>query len=290
MTLKECVEAIVVYVEDHIHDTLSADIISEKIGYSKFYLSRIFPVYTGLNLMAYVRKRKLNHALIDLQKEMRIIDIAISYGYGSERAFSRAFANEFGKSPSYFRNNSYKIKCSQQVYDVHLPRREWITMIKDYLSDITYETIKDMKVISGIKIGLEPEDEIINEMMQYKDDMKIKIDRSFGFDSPVEEKRASIGERGYEFWLAVNADVSLENTDYILKSVPSYKYAKLRITDPFENPMEKIPNAWKTLVTWIEDNQVISKSDTNEQLDCLEEVLDIDGMTYMDIMIPIEKI
>lgn len=290
MTLKECVEAVIEYVEEHISDPLSADLISDKIGFSKFYLSRIFPIYTGMSLMAYVRKRKLNHALIDLQKDMRIIDIAVFYGYSSERAFSRAFVNEFGQSPSHYRKNKYVMKGSQRVFDIQLPRKDWIDMIKDYLSDISYEVLDEMTVISGVKSGFEPEDEIINEMMTFKTKNSIDVKRMFGFDSPIEDERAKLGERGYELWLVVDQEIDLSETSYSHKSIPAYKYAKLRITDPFSNPMERIPKAWRSIITWIEDNKVLKKSDYDETLNCLEEVIEVDGITYMDIMVPIEKI
>ncbi|MBI9015121.1 MAG: helix-turn-helix domain-containing protein [Clostridiales bacterium] len=291
MTLKEYIEEIIKYVEENIHEVITADIISKRIGFSKFYLYRIFQTYTGLTLMEYVRKRKLNHALNDLKTDQRILDIALNYGYGSERAFSRAFVNEFGKSPSHFRNNEHKIESKLSVYDLSLPRKDWIEMVKEYLSKVRYETLKEMTVISGIRIGAEPEEEIINLMMAFQKEHNFEVKRSFGFDSPVDEEVANKGHRGYEFWLSIDEKDTgvVEGTEFVIKQIPSYKYACLRITDPFENPMEKIPNAWKSLVSWIEENNVVCETGQDQNLDCLEEVIDIDGTTYMDILIPITK-
>lgn len=291
MELKDYIEEVINYIELNIHESLTADILSENIGYSKFYLHRIFQIYTGLSLIDYVRRRKLHYASIDLRSDKRILDIAIDYGYGSERSFSRAFVKEFGKSPSNFRDKPVMSTKKLVVYDLHLPREEWLVHMKEYLSNIRYETLSEMSVISGTRIGTEPEDEVIGLMTAFKNQHHINVTRTFGFDVPVDEKEKEKGLRGYEYWLVVEEDVleTIKDSEFILKKIPSYKYVSLRITDPFENPFEKIPNGWKTLVAWLEDNQVLCNMNNDQNLDCLEEVAEEDGLLYMDIFIPIER-
>ena len=288
MKLKKYIEAVINYIEEHIQEDLSVDQISHSIGYSKFYLHRIFQIYTGLSIKAYVRKRKMYHALVDLQTELRVIDIALKYGYASERSFTRAFTNMYGKSPSHFRNVDYLVEEKLCVYDLELPERDWVNKVKEYLSSVRYETLEPMTVISGKRAGLEPEDEIIGVMSRYAEGHNIVVKRRFGFDSPVSEDMQAKGQRGYEYWLVVNDDYNLISSEFVLKKIPSYKYVSLRIENPFENPMEKIPNGWKTLVAWLDSNveDIMSK---DLCLDCLEEEYEKDGINYMDIFIPIAK-
>jgi AraC family transcriptional regulator len=53
----------------------------------------------------YIRKRKLSLAANDIMfSDEKIIDIALKYGYESPTAFSRAFSQLFGVSPSSARN------------------------------------------------------------------------------------------------------------------------------------------------------------------------------------------
>ena len=290
MELKDYIEDVIKYIENNIHEVLTADILSKKIGYSKFYLHRIFQIYTGLTLMEYVRKRKLHYALLDLKKDKRIIDIAVDYGYGSERSFSRAFVKEFGNSPSYYRNRPAESIKRLVVYDLHLPRKEWLENMKEYLSEIRYETLKDMTVISGIRISADPEDEIIGIMIKFKNDNGIIVKRTFGFDSPVTEAEREKGYRGYEFWMVIDDEGAfelVEGTEFTVKKIPSYKYVSLRITDPFANPLERIPNGWKTLVAWLDKNKVQCDFENDINLDCLEEVKEENGTMFMDIYIPI---
>lgn len=290
MNIKQSVEEVVDYIESNINQPMSLDILSRDIGYSRFYLHRIFQIYTGLSLMTYVKRRKLYHARTQLKTDKRILDIALDMGFASERSFSRAFSKRYGKSPGELRCVDFEPEEKMKVYNLKLPGKEWIDMLKDYLSDVKYVTLEEMKVISGIRQGMEPEEDIISTMMTFANDHKINFKRTFGFDSPVDESLAEKGGRGYEFWLAVDEDVKevVDKSEFDLKLIPSYKYVTLRITEPFEDPMVKIPNAWKSLVAWLEEN-VEETLRGGTCLDCLEEVLEIDGKTYMDIFIPIAK-
>lgn len=287
MIIKEYMEEVVDYIENNITDHLSAQSISDEIGYSKFYIHRLFQFYTGYTLMEYVRRRKLSHAMMDLKGDMRIIDIAFKYGYGSERSFSRAFLNHYGRSPSTFRGNDFNLEDIVQVYNLKLPQEEWVYKMKEYLSEVRYEIIEKMTVLSGISKGFEPEEEIIGQMTAYAKENKISFSRCFGFDSPVSEAERKEGKRAYEFWLKLDETLEIE-TPYTSKEIAGYKYACIRITDPFSDPMVKIPNGWKAMVAWLEENmKSMIKGDFG--LDCLEEVIDIDGTTYMDIFVPIAK-
>ncbi|MNC51914.1 Regulatory protein SoxS [compost metagenome] len=57
--------------------------------------------------MEYVRKRRLGYAMLDVMNGRRILDIALDYGYSSERSFSRGFQQEFGQLPSNCRGAGY---------------------------------------------------------------------------------------------------------------------------------------------------------------------------------------
>ncbi|MCH4886857.1 AraC family transcriptional regulator [Acidaminobacter sp. JC074] len=286
MNIKKYIESVVDFVEEHLEEKLSVDIVADKIGYSKFYLHHIFKVYTGMTIMAYVRKRRLERSLSDLQTDLRVIDIAFKYGYGSEKAYARAFTAYFGKSPSCFRNVQVAEYKRLSVYDIKLPDEEWIKMVKDYLSDVRYENIGPIRVVSGKRVSHEPEEEIIGLMQSWKEKHGVKSSRFFGFDSPVTEEELEKGSRGYEFWLVLDEETDADLGEFVIKEIPAYKYASLRITNPFEDAMVKIPNGWKSMVAWLESNveEILARDD---KLDCLEEVVEIDGVTYMDIFVPI---
>lgn len=93
-----CVQKSIDYIEDNLKSEVSLSECARVAGFSIYHYYRVFGAFVGMPVMEYVRKRKLAWALTDLQKKRRIIDIAMDYGFGSERAFSRAFKKEYGRS------------------------------------------------------------------------------------------------------------------------------------------------------------------------------------------------
>lgn len=286
MTGKEIIQETVNYIEAHIEEKLTAEEIADSFGYSLYYFHRLFTTYTGVSLVAYVRGRKLAHARVDLMFGLRIIDIAVKYGYASERSFTRAFKKHFVSTPSSSRELPYALKPAMIIHNINTSHKkgEW-TM--DYLSDVSFVTLEAMKVVSMTRIGTEPEEAVISAMHQYLTEKGIETyGYEYGFDVPVSDEKSERGIRGYEYWAKVPE--SYKDDQVEIKEIPGYKYAKLTITNPFEDPLVKIPNGWKAIVAWMEVNQ--STGTAPKAAACLEKVVEIEGLSYMDIMIPFETL
>ncbi len=308
------------FIDEHIDVQLNLDMIADHIGFSKFYINHVFRVYTGFSIMEYVRKKKLEYALCELKTNKRILDIAIEIGYSSERAFSRAVANEYGYCPTYFRKHDIPKTRKLMIYDLKLEADEerilsgfpstfeivkqcigkkGIDKMKVYLSDVRYEIMEQMIVLSGTAIGSEPEDAIMATMNKLAETYNIEVLRSFGFDSPVEGTEDVTKLRGYEYWLSIDKKMldrlpnteqfKFEDTLVTIKHIPAYRYASLRIEQPFVDPFERIGTGWRFLVSWVEDHDFKEPDfKCSENANCLEEVKEVDGNTVMDIYIPID--
>lgn len=84
--------------------TLSA--LAELLGYSEYHTSRKFSEISGMTLRDYIRCRKLAFALKEIRdSESGIMEIAVKYGFSSNEAFTRAFRNAYGVTPSAYRRN-----------------------------------------------------------------------------------------------------------------------------------------------------------------------------------------
>lgn len=79
-------------------DSLSA--LARKAGASVRTLERCFLLETGLSLGAWRRRMRLFHALRLLETGASVTATALDVGYGSTSAFSHAFAQQFGRSPT----------------------------------------------------------------------------------------------------------------------------------------------------------------------------------------------
>lgn len=68
----------------------------------------------------------------------------------------------------------------------------------------------------------------------------------------------------------------------------SQRYAVITIKEPFRAPFSLIPNAYKTLMRYMEVNGFQHKQ-TKEVLSCFEKVYEKDGVSFMDVYIAAES-
>jgi AraC family transcriptional regulator len=97
-------------VLDHIHDNpagdLSLDALADVAAMSRFHWHRVFHAMTGETAAQAVRRIRLHRAAVWLvQTDMDLGEIAKRAGYASARSLARAFALQYGCSPSAFRKD-----------------------------------------------------------------------------------------------------------------------------------------------------------------------------------------
>ncbi len=87
------------------HDeSLTLRFLSRKLGYSEFHTTRKFKEISGMQFRDYLRLRRLAFALKEVRdSEKSFLDIAFDYGFSSHEAFTRAFKNTYGVTPSEYR-------------------------------------------------------------------------------------------------------------------------------------------------------------------------------------------
>lgn len=104
-TQKEVIKKALNYIEDNIEKNISVDKISKDVGYSKFYLNRIFSEYTGITIYKYLQSRRLTIAAENLVNSNKpIAQIAYEAGYDSQQAFSFAFKQLYLYPPKAYRS------------------------------------------------------------------------------------------------------------------------------------------------------------------------------------------
>ncbi len=100
------------YIEENLTEEISYKKLARIVGVSEYTLQRIFMFLTNYSLSEYIRRRRLSKAFEELKTtDIKVIDVAIKYGYDSSISFARAFKKYFNMSPTECRksNNSYKL-------------------------------------------------------------------------------------------------------------------------------------------------------------------------------------
>ncbi|MFC0560392.1 AraC family transcriptional regulator [Halalkalibacter alkalisediminis] len=112
MDLLKSMNAAVSYIENHLADDINYKEVAKITHFSDHHFKRMFSFIAGITLADYVRRRRLTLAAFDLKEsDMRVIDVAIKYGYNSPDSFSRAFQALHGVNPSTVKNSDVPLKA-----------------------------------------------------------------------------------------------------------------------------------------------------------------------------------
>jgi AraC family transcriptional regulator len=102
----EQIQKTIVFIEDHLSDDISIENLAKMASLSPFYYQRLFSRLVKKPVAEYVKLRRMARATESLlQKEKRILDIALDLGFSSHEHFSRTFKDTFGMTPDEYRKN-----------------------------------------------------------------------------------------------------------------------------------------------------------------------------------------
>jgi AraC family transcriptional regulator len=96
---------VLAHIDAHLDERLDLTILAEVACFSSFHFHRLFSAWVGETFGDYLRRRRVEVAAMRLatQPRTRILNIALSVGFGSAEAFTRAFRRRFGCSPTSWR-------------------------------------------------------------------------------------------------------------------------------------------------------------------------------------------
>jgi AraC family transcriptional regulator len=92
------------FIEENLSEEIKIEMLANIAGLSQFYFQRLFKRLVKRPVNEYIKLRRLaraSEALLD--KNMRIIDVALDFGFSSHETFSRAFKDAYGITPAEFR-------------------------------------------------------------------------------------------------------------------------------------------------------------------------------------------
>ncbi|MDQ7095744.1 AraC family transcriptional regulator [Desulfosporosinus sp. PR] len=100
------------YIEENLTNELDFNEVARLAFCSEYHFQRMFSFLAGFPLAEYIRRRRLTLAAFELNNsKIRVIDVAVKYGYNSPDAFTRAFQNLHGITPSEAKFNGQLLKA-----------------------------------------------------------------------------------------------------------------------------------------------------------------------------------
>lgn len=176
------------------------------------------------------------------------------------------------------------------------------TLVKENLmacdkiySEITIKTVKSFTMARYVMVTPNPENDVNAYMDNWAkqsgllaiepDAMKIGWD--FPYVSPELQNR--FGLRGYvaAYVLPDGFETSHPGVEFAKQEDASY--AVITIYDPFAAAFERIPNAYKKILDFLQANGFREKT-KNDILSCFEHVYEKDGITCMDVYIHVDSV
>ncbi len=98
------------YIDGHLQEKITAELLADRVGYSNYYLSRIFKKETGFSIDEYTRNARIEKAKILLVSSFDdIADIAESLGFNSRDYFASTFKKVTGLPPAAYRKKFQKL-------------------------------------------------------------------------------------------------------------------------------------------------------------------------------------
>ena len=110
--MQEFIKSSLDYIEQNLKTTIATDELAQMARYSVGHYCRLFSQAMGSSVVAYVLKRRLDHALAEISLGRKAIDVVLEYGFDTYAGFYKAFVRMYGCSPKKYLS-IYKHKKSE---------------------------------------------------------------------------------------------------------------------------------------------------------------------------------
>ena len=100
----DCIEDVMRYIREHLTERIDRETLASVAGFSVPHFHRVFTAHVGESAVSYVRRMRMERAGGKLRMgAVDITEVALAAGYDSHAAFGKAFKQQYGFSPSEFR-------------------------------------------------------------------------------------------------------------------------------------------------------------------------------------------
>lgn len=173
--------------------------------------------------------------------------------------------------------------------------RENMIDCNEIYSEITIKKVKGFRMARYVMISSNPEDDVNKYMDDWAERSGLLTTnpeaKRIGWDFPfvTNEQQNRFGLRGYmaAYILPDEFNTDCPGVDYANQI--DADYAVITVYDPFAAAFERIPNAYKKILEYLQMNGYKEKID-DDILPCFEYVYDKNGTTCMDVYMNVDSV
>lgn len=98
------------YIQLHSTEPLNIDVLANRLGYAKYYLSSLFKKETGCSVGDYIKIARIERAKVLLNNtDLNVENIWEEVGFSSRSVFGKAFRSVVGMTPREFRDQNIRL-------------------------------------------------------------------------------------------------------------------------------------------------------------------------------------
>lgn len=165
----------------------------------------------------------------------------------------------------------------------------------DIYSKVQIKRVAPFKMARYVMISPNPESDVNEYMEKWAISSGLKASnpnaRRIGWDFPFvsQEQQNRFGMHGYvcAYILPEGFDTKCPGVEYA-ENVEA-DYAMITIKEPFIQPFERIPNAYKIIMEYLQVNNFKEKQQ-DHIVSCFEHEYEVNGIVYMDVYIHVEGV
>ncbi|MEK3885040.1 AraC family transcriptional regulator [Paenibacillus sp. PL2-23] len=95
------------FIEEHIQESLTVEMVSRYVKFSPFHFSRLFKRITGFSVLEYITKYRISRVKeLMIQTDLSLAEIAGRTGYCDQSHLGKMFKRMEGITPNQFRKNA----------------------------------------------------------------------------------------------------------------------------------------------------------------------------------------
>lgn len=116
MDMLERINRAMDYIEQNLTERVDYERLAQLACCSQYQFQKMFSYIVGVTMSEYIRRRRMTLAAFELRhSDIKVIDLALRYGYESPEAFTRAFVAVHGVPPSAARVEGTELKAYPQI-------------------------------------------------------------------------------------------------------------------------------------------------------------------------------